>query len=255
MTVRPGAEPFFSEGDDVGVLICHGFTGNPSSMRPWAEHVAASGHTVSLPRLPGHGTTVADMRRTRWADWVAEIDQAFTELRSRTRTVVVGGLSMGGALALTMAERYGDDVAGLVLVNAAVKVEDPRLIALPLIRWFVPYVPGVGNDVKKPGVTEDAYAKVPSHALASMLAGYKDVVADLPKVQQPLLLIRSREDHVVPASSSALILQRVSSPETTEVVLEDSYHVATIDNEAQTIFEQADAFIAQVAGAGARHEP
>ena len=250
MTVRPGAEPFSSEGDDVGVLICHGFTGNPSSMRPWAEHVAAAGHTVSLPRLPGHGTTPADMRRTRWADWVGEVDAAFTDLRARTRTVVVAGLSMGGALALTMAERHGDDVAGLVLVNPAVTVEDPRLVALPLIRWFVPYLPGVGNDVKKPGVTEDAYPKIPSHALASMLAGYQEVVADLPKVHQPILLIRSREDHVVPASSSALILQRVSSTETTEVVLENSYHVATIDSDAPAIFDQAETFIAQVAGAG-----
>ncbi|MFI7589456.1 alpha/beta hydrolase [Spongisporangium articulatum] len=246
MTVRPGAEPFHSDGDDVGVLVLHGFTGNPTSMRPWAEAIAATGRTVALPRLPGHGTTVQDMRSTRWEDWVAEADSAFHTLRAKVSTVVVCGLSMGGALALTLAERYPAEVAGLVLVNPAVRIDDPRLVALPVVKWLTPYLPPVGNDIKKPGVTEDAYGKIPSHALASSLAGYKGVVADLPKVTAPLLLIRSRVDHVVPASSSALILSKVSSPDPVEIVLEDSYHVATLDNDAPTIFEKSIEFIEQV---------
>ena len=250
MSVRPGAEPFVAEGDDVGVRVCHGVTGNPTSMRPWAEHLAAAGHTVSLPRLPGHGTSVKDMSRTRWAHWLAEVDAAFGTLAARTRTVVVVGLSMGGALALRLAQLHPDGVAGLVLVNPAVRLEDPRLKAVPLIRWVLPYVPPVGNDIKKRGVTEDAYDKVPTQALHSMLAGYRDVVADLPRVHQPLLLIRSRVDHVVPASSSALILRQVGTPDPIELVLEDSYHVATLDNEAQTIFDRSVEFVEAVAVSG-----
>jgi carboxylesterase len=87
---------------------------------------------------------------------------------------------------------------------------------------------------------------VPSQALYSMLAGYRQVVARLPEVKQPLLLIRSREDHVVPATSSATILERVSTPDPVELVLEDSYHVATLDNEAETIFKRSVEFIHQV---------
>lgn len=249
MSVRPGAEPFVAEGGDVGVLVCHGFTGNPGSMRPWAEHLAAAGHTVELPRLPGHGTTVQDMRRTRWPDWLAEVDAAFQRLRSRSRTVVVAGLSMGGALALRMAELHPDDVAGLVLVNPAVTLDDPRLAALPVIRWVLPYGAAVGNDIRKPGVTEGAYEKVPTQALYSFLAGCREVVEGLPGVHQPVLLIRSRVDHVVPAASSALILDRIASTDRTEIVLEDSYHVATLDNDAPLIFERSAEFIDRVTAA------
>jgi carboxylesterase len=249
VSVRPGTEPYAHDGDDVGVLLCHGFTGNPSSLRPWADAVADAGHTVSLPRLPGHGTTWKEMSRTRWADWYAEVDAAFGALRARSRVVVVAGLSMGGALALRLAEQHGQGdggVDGLVLVNPAVKIDDPRLKLLPVIRWVAPWLPPVGNDIKKPGVTEDAYDRIPPHALHSMLAGYRTVVADLAAVKQPLLLLRSPNDHVVPASSSALILDKIGSSDAEEVLLEDSFHVATLDNDAPVIFAQTLSFISKI---------
>ena len=250
MSVRPGAEPFSHDGDDVGVLLCHGFTGNPSSLRPWAEELAAAGHTVRLPRLPGHGTTWQEMGRTRWQDWFGEVDKAFRELRARSRVVVVGGLSMGGALALRLAEVHGggeNGVNGLVLVNPAVKLEDRRLAAVPVARWVVPSFPPVGNDIKKPGSVEDAYDKIPSHALHSMLGFYKVVAADLGRVDQPILLLRSPEDHVVPPSSSAFVLSQVASADVTEILTEDSYHVVTLDNDAPTVFRESLAFVERVA--------
>ena len=255
MSVRPGAEPYAYDGDDVGVLLCHGFTSNPSSMRPWAETIAAAGHTVRVPRLPGHGTTWQEMNRTTWAQWYAELDTAFTELRDRSRVVAVAGLSMGAALGLRLAQQHSSDsgpgVDALILVNPAVRMEDPRLKALPVVRWLVPSFAPVGNDIKKPGGFEDAYEKIPPHALHSMLAGYRHVVDDLPVVKQPLLLFRSREDHVVPASSSALVLDRISSTDAEEVVLEDSFHVATLDNDAPMIFERTLSFIDRVAASTA----
>lgn len=251
MSVRPGAEPYAFDGDDVGVLLCHGFTSNPASLRPWAEAVARAGHTVRLPRLPGHGTTWREMGRTTWADWYGELDAAFAQLRARSRVVVVGGLSMGGGLALRLAQQHpadgGAGVDALVLVNAAIRVDDPRLKALPVVRWLVPWLPPVGNDIKKPGVTEDAYPKIPPHAVHSMLAGYRAVVADLPAVKQPVLLFRSPQDHVVPATSSAQILDRISSTDAEEVLLEDSFHVATLDNDAPMIFERTLSFIDRIA--------
>jgi carboxylesterase len=249
VSVRAGAEPYAQDGDDVGVLLCHGFTGNPSSLRPWAQSLVAAGHTVSLPRLPGHGTTWREMNRTHWSDWYAEVDAAFLALRERSRVVVVAGLSMGGALALRLAQQHGRGETGvdaLVLVNPAVKLEDPRLVALPLVRWVAPWLPPVGNDIKKPGVVEDAYDRIPPHALHSMLAGYRTVATDLPAVTQPVLLFRSSEDHIVPASSSALILDRISSADAEEVVLENSYHVATLDHDAPTIFDRTLVFIDRI---------
>jgi carboxylesterase len=195
------------------------------------------------------------MGRTTWADWYSELEATYTELRARSRVVVVGGLSMGGGLALRLAQRHpagdGSGVDALVLVNAAVRVDDPRLKALPVLRWLVPWLPPVGNDIKKPGVVEDAYDKIPPHALHSMLAGYRTVVTELPAVQQPVLLFRSPQDHVVPASSSALILDRISSKDAEEVLLEDSFHVATLDNDAPMIFERTISFIDRIAVATA----
>lgn len=116
----PGAEPFSADGGRIGVLLSHGFTGSPASMTPWGRQLAGLGHTVRVPRLPGHGTTWKDMNTTRWTDWYAEVDHALTELHDRCDHVVVAGLSMGGCLALRLAEQRPDDVAAVVLVNPAI---------------------------------------------------------------------------------------------------------------------------------------
>ncbi len=249
MSVLPGAEPFSHDGGNVGVLLCHGFTGSPQSLRPWAEALAAAGHTVRLPLLPGHGTRWEDLNRARWQDWYATVSAALDELVERCATVVVGGLSMGGALALRLAEQRGSQVSGLVLVNPAVSSEDSRLRVLPVLQLLLPSIPGIGSDINKPGVTELAYTRTPLRALHSMTRLWSGVVTDLPRVTQPLLLFRSPQDHVVPASSSALVLRQVSSADVTEVLAEDSFHVATLDNDAELIVAMSLAFIERVAAA------
>lgn len=233
----PGAEPYSHDGGPVGFLLCHGFTGTPQSLRGWAEHLAEEGFTVSVPRWPGHGTTWQEMNRTRWEDWYAGAERALADLASRCELVVVGGLSMGAALALALAEQHPEDVAGLVLVNPAVKLDDPRLRLVPLLKHVVPSMPGIASDIKKPGQKELAYDRTPLRALHSSLQGYAAVVRDLPSVTQPVVVLHSPEDHVVPASSSELVLSRISSKDATEVLLDNSYHVATLDNDAPLIHE------------------
>lgn len=247
MTILPGAEPYSHDGGDVAVLLCHGFTGSPQGLRDWGEALAEAGYTVRLPRLPGHGTTWQDMNTTTWRDWYGTVDSALQELAADHDRIVVGGLSMGGALALRLAQRHPDLVRGLVLVNPAVKVEDWRLALLPLLKYAVPALPGISNDIAKPGVTELGYDKTPLKALHSQVIAWRDVVADLPTVTCPILLLRSQGDHVVPASSSALILGQVGSTDTTEVVLTESYHVATLDNDAPLIFRRSIEFVERVA--------
>jgi carboxylesterase len=248
--VMPGAESWSHAGGDVGVLLCHGFTGTPQSLRSWGEQLAAAGHSVELPLLPGHGTVWQDMNRSTWREWYGCVDAALTRLIERCATVHVAGLSMGGALALRLAEQRPDDVAGLVLVNPAVKVEDPRLRLLPILRRLTGSFPGIASDIKKEGAAELAYDRLPLNALASFLHLQADVVIRLPDVHQPLLLLRSAADHVVPASSSRLVVERVSSTDLTEIVLEDSYHVATLDNDAERIVKESVAFISRLAGVG-----
>ena len=248
MSVLPGAEPYFHEGSETGVLLVHGFTGTPQGMRPWGDHLAARGYSVSVPRLPGHGTTWQEANRTRWEDWYAEADRAFRDLHQRCARVFVGGLSMGAALGLALAQEHGPRVGGLVLVNPAVKVDDWRLPFLPLLKHVMSSAAAIGSDIKKPGVTELAYERTPVHAMHSQLIGWKNVIRDLPEVTQPVLLMHSAEDHVVPVSSSELVLARISSTDVTEILLENSYHVATLDNDAPRIFEESVAFIERLSG-------
>jgi carboxylesterase len=249
LAIMAGAEPFSHDGSDVGVLVCHGFTGTPQGMRPVAEHLADAGYTVRLPRLPGHGTTWREMNRTTWQDWYASVNASFLELRERCAKTVAVGLSMGGCLVTRLAQDHGPRVSGLVLMNPAFKVEDIRLRALPVLQHLVASLPGIAGDIKKSGgPTELAYDRIPLRALHSQTQMWSTVVRDLPEVTQPVLLLRSAEDHVVPASSSALFLSRISSTDVTEIVLADSYHVMTLDNDAPRVLAETSAFVERVAG-------
>ncbi len=243
MPLMPGAEPYSAEGGRTGILLLHGFTGSPKSMTPWGERMAAEGHTVRVPRLPGHGTRWQDMNLTRWEDWYAEADRSFRELRDACDTVFVFGLSMGGSLTLRLAEQHGDAIRGIVLVNPAVHSERPDRFALPVLQLFVPAFPGISNDIKMPGQDEGAYDKIPLKAAHSLTKLWKAVKEDIARVSQPLLLFRSAEDHVVEASNAKFILEHVSSADATEVVLPDSYHVATLDNDAETIVSGSIEFV------------
>lgn len=243
MPLLPGAEPYHHEGGPVGALLCHGFTGTPQSLRPWAQHLAAEGLTVSLPRLPGHGTSWQDMARTRWEDWYAEVDRAFAELRGRCLQVFVMGLSLGGCMALRLAQRQGSDVSGLVLVNPSLVVEDRRLMLAPLLRIFVRSVPGLGDDIERDDVHELTYDRVPVAALTGLPKLWSTTRARLGDVHQPVLVFRSARDHVIGPGSIAALREGLSSPEYDERECPDSYHVATLDNDAEMIFQDSLEFI------------
>lgn len=237
--VDPLAAPYAGGPDDgPGILVLHGFSGSPRSMRPWAEHLAEYGFRVDLPRLPGHGTSWRELNQTGWQDWYAAAERALLHLAGATGGPVgVAGLSMGGALALRLAQVHPDLVRGLALVNPVINITDPRIRALRLIRLVTPSLGPIAGDVAKPGADEGGYPRTPLHALHSQGRLWSLVRRDLPAVTTPLLVYRSRQDHVADPSSVALVEERAASSDRTFVVLERSYHVATLDHEAQTIFE------------------
>jgi carboxylesterase len=245
--VLPGAEPYRHEGGEVGVLLCHGFTGSPQSLRPWARYLAEQGLTVSLPLLPGHGTRWEDLAVTGWPDWYAEVDRELRALRKRCARVFVAGLSMGGALALRLAAKHAEGVEGVVVVNPANKVHGLAAYALPVARHVLRTTKGIVSDIALEGALETGYERVPLHAAYSLRAFLRLVDSELPQVTQPLLLLRSTRDHVVPAVDSERTLGRVSSTDVTEILLEQSYHVATLDHDADRIFAESLAFIGRLA--------
>jgi carboxylesterase len=240
------ARPDLTGGRRVGVLLQHGFTGTPNSMRAWGEHLAAQGYAVEVPRLPGHGTTWKEMNTTTWADWYAEVSRCFEKLVAENDAVVVGGLSMGGALVLRLAADNPDRIAGVVVVNPAVATKRWDVKLLPVLKHLLGAMPGIGSDIKKDGVIEDAYTRTPLKAAHSMMSAWPVLVSDLGAIKAPLLYFRSTVDHVVDELSEPLILDRVGSRDVTLTRLENSYHVATVDNDAQRIFDDSAAFIARV---------
>lgn len=243
MPLQPGAEPYHHEGGPVGALLCHGFTSTPQSLRPWADRLAAAGLTVSLPRLPGHGTSWQEMARTRWEDWYAEIDRAYENLRAHCTEVFAMGLSLGGCMALRLAEQHGERVAGVVVVNPSLVADDRRLVLQPVLRLFVRSIPGLGDDIKRAGVHELAYERVPVSALAGLGRLWSTTRARLERIHQPVLAFRSGEDHVVGPGSLAALRQGLASTQLEERTCPDSYHVATLDNDAEMIFEGSVEFV------------
>src|SRR5262249_45623503 len=153
--------------------------------RPWAEYLAEAGLTVSLPRLPGHGTTWQEMARTRWEDWYAEVDRAFDELRATAGEIFVMGLSMGGCLALRLAELRGQAISGLVLVNPSVTAESKLFLLAPVMKLIVPSLKAIGSDIRKPGVTELAYDRTPVKAAATLPGLWRVTQRHLDQVTQP----------------------------------------------------------------------
>ena len=192
------------------------------------------------------------MNSVVWQDWYAEVERAYRELSDKCEQVYVMGLSMGGSLALRLAEEKGDGVAGLVVVNPAVHSERPDRFLLTVLRLFVPSFPGIVDDIKKPNVTEGGYPKLPLKAAYSLTHLWSAVKSDITEVEQPLLVCRSADDHVVEPSNTAWILANVSSTDKEEVVLHNSYHVATLDNDADLIFQGSVDFVKRVSAQPAK---
>ena len=240
------ARPELTGGRRIGVLLSHGFTGSPLSMRPWGEHLGSLGYGVAVPRLPGHGTTWQDLNQHRFDDFYGEVARVFDQLCLDHDAVVVGGLSMGGSLALRIAADHPDRVAGVMVVNPAVATKRLDVKLLPVLKHLVPSFPAIAGDIKKPGVSEGAYDRTPLKAIHSFMQAWSPLIADLPQVTSPLVYFRSPDDHVVDETSMPIILDRVGTTDVTEVTLAESYHVATLDNDAPMIFERSAEFIARV---------
>jgi len=247
--VMAGAEAWSHQGTlTTGVLVVHGFTGNPGSMRGLAEACASAGFHVEMPRLAGHGTDVEDMLPTTWSDWLRDADTAYAMLASRVEKVVVMGLSMGGTLTLWLAAQH-PNIAGIVCVNPAAQAMPEEIVSAidGMLADGTEVIPGIGSDIADPDTTENAYSGTPIRPLLSFIAdGLKPLAQRLPEIKVPLLLFTSTQDHVVsPADSDFIVATYGGAVE--QVKLERSYHVATQDFDKQLIFDGAVNFAFAVA--------
>jgi carboxylesterase len=233
--------PFAADGGPVGALVLHGFTGSPRTVRPWAEHLAAAGLTVRAPLLAGHGGSWQELAKTGWTDWYADAERAFDELSDRCQQVFVAGISMGGCLAFRLAETKGDPVRGLVVVNPSLAGDNALIPLAPALKYLIRSIPSIGGDIKKPGTAEGAAKRTPVAAVATLPRMWKTTAAELSRVRQPVLVYRSTVDHVVGPASMRVLTAALPGAEVRQ--LADSYHVATLDNDAPQIFDGTLAFI------------
>lgn len=243
VSVMKGAEPWGHEGDETGVLVVHGFTGCPQSVRYWAEQIAAEGRTVLLPRLPGHGTTPQDLQRSTAAEWVAEAEMSLRGLTERCHTIFVVGLSMGGCITLDLAARFPETIKGIAVVNPAVFTKDPRAKLAPILGRLPIMVKSVANDIANPNAHELSYDRTPTKAAAQLLAYQSRVRARLSDVRCPALVFTSRQDHIVEPENGPYVIDHISSTDKELVWLERSYHVATLDYDKDLIVERTNTFI------------
>jgi carboxylesterase len=243
--IIPGAEPFSADGGPQGALVLHGFTGNPGSMRGVAEALAAAGCTVDLPLLPGHGTSVQDMLETGWSDWLGAADEAYQQLRARCDRVAVVGLSMGGALTLSLAAEH-PEVAGIVCINAVVTAPPGMAeVVQAMLDEGTELMDGIGSDIADPDVVELAYPETPLRPLLSMFEAASAFEGRLADIRCPVLVMTSTQDHVVPPENSDVIAAGVSGP-VERVTLERSYHVATQDLDKELVFARTVEFVQRV---------
>ena len=235
---------YFSEGTthkEIGIVFVHGFTGAPASMRPWAAYFEERGYTVSVPRLPGHATQWQDLNKVKWQEWPARVQVEIDRLKKICTKVFVFGLSMGGGTTLNVAEH--NDLAGIVLVNPMIHIPGNLIKIAPLLALIQPGRSSVGDDIKKPGVTEWGYDVLPTKGVVQLNKLLKNTRANLSKVKCPTLLFHSVDDHVLPISNSNIIMSEIDSIAGQRIELTNSYHVATLDYDAPLIFANSLAHV------------
>ncbi len=240
-------EPLYVEASGpkgrIGVLLLHGFGGAPRSLQELAQRLVDQGYTVALPLLAGHGRTPEDMEASRWTEWTADAEAAYQWVRARSDTVFVCGLSMGGTLALWVAEQH-PDITGLITINTIIRHPLEKIMLL-IGRYAIPrWVKAVGNDSMDKGVDEKAYVRLPMRSTHELALLSREVRARLGTITCPALIFSSTVDHVVPPANQREIYESIGSREKRLVELDDSYHLATMDRGRERVFTGILEFIA-----------
>jgi carboxylesterase len=247
--INDWAAPGHGENSKIGIILVHGFTGSPASMRPWGEFLNSKGYTVRVPLLPGHGTKVEDLNRVKWQEWPAKVIFEIEQASQTCDRIILIGLSMGGGTILNVAASLANEkinhknIVAMILVNPMIHVRGvPAELAYFLSR-FQRLRKSVGDDIKRPGVTEWGYDALPTRGVHQLLKMLRITRRDLHTIKIPIQLFHSVSDHTLPVSNTEIVFKEIGSLEKNRIELMNSYHVATMDYDQELIFHNALTFI------------
>ncbi len=242
--IIPTAEPFFFPGNRVGCLLVHGFTGAPKEMRWMGEYLAGQGCTVLGVRLAGHATSLDDMMRMHWEDWLASVEDGYCLLNGCTDQVFLIGLSMGGILSLLFASQH--PVSGVVAMSTPYSLpDDPRL---PFIRILLPFVSAVKKgppDWRNPEAVKDhvEYPMIPTRGVIQLRELLSEMRNALPLVRIPALIVHSKQDGGVPPENAEQIIAALGSQDKQLFWVENSGHVIPREPDRQLVFSKVNELI------------
>jgi carboxylesterase len=228
---------------EIGVVLVHGYTGSPSSMRPWAEYLNQRGYTVRVPLLPGHGTKPEDLSDIKWQQWPEKVESELDELRKNCTKIFICGFSMGGGTTLHLATKHSDKITGIILVNPMIHLPFIGTKLAYLLSRIKKYRSSAGDDIKRPGITQGGYEVMSTEGIYQIMQMLKYTRANLHRVSIPMQLFHSVDDHTLPVSNTEIVMKRVGSLSKERIELTNSFHVATLDYDAEIIFEKSLIFI------------
>lgn len=246
--VMHGGEPFFYPGGKTGCLLIHGFTASPQEMRFLGESLASDGYTVHGVRLFGHATTIEDMQRARWHDWLASVEDGYQLLQAACERIVVIGFSQGGVLALRFCAEQ--EVNALITISTPFELPPDR--RLQFLRPFLrPLSALIGSIPKGAGKWVDetlaaervAYQAYPLRSVVELDYLLADMRSHLHLVNAPLLSIHSHRDDFVPPENLAKIQAGVGSTYKEAAWVNRSYHLITSDADREFVLEYIRSFI------------
>jgi carboxylesterase len=265
--MQSSAEKSEGKTSQVGVLLIHGLCGSPTEMRFVANGLSRNGYKVVTPRLAGHGGSEADLMATTWNDWYESALEALDELAQTCGTVIVGGLSTGAVLSLMLAARHPEKVQAVALYSPTLWLSG-RQIAwyLPLFRlidvkWIanlfrfpVPIHVGIKDkrirdfimSAVASGGSKMAPPSTPGGAALERRRLAKEVMKELGSIAQPVLILHAREDDYAGLDNAAYLQSKLAGP-VDIVVLEDSYHMVTVDRQRHVVLDRTTSFISRIA--------
>ena len=248
--------PFFLAGNQIGCLLLHGLGATARDMRFVGERLHARGWTVSAIHIAGHGTSLDDFARSTRQDWYASARDGLLHLRQHASHIVTIGQSMGALLALQLAVEHPDTVAAVGLLAPAL------VLSRWWLQWIAPALPLLSRleryrSVVRESDVADALARaanpskpMPVHAIHELLLLQRHARAILPRVSQPVIVLQSRQDHTCPLANVDILKRGLGGP-LDAVILDESYHVLSIDVEKERVALELVAFVERVTGSDA----